>query len=180
MYSGKTARLIDYIKLAKLSGKKVEVYSHALDFRKENSLSSRAYPTERMEAFKTCDARDILKDYYRGDFNCVAIDEAQFFSTHLAHYIKLMVDCRATIYVSGLDTNYRGEPFSETMGKLCQMADLVVKLTAVCAVCGGDATLTQRLINGIPAALNDELVVVEGTCDVIKYEPRCRKCHVIE
>lgn len=180
MYSGKTARLIDYIKLARLEGKRVQVYSHGFDIKRDDELSSRAYPNEHIKAFKTCNSYDIIEDYLKGTNNCVAIDEAQFFSPHLAAYIKFMLSCRATIYVAGLDTNFRGEPFSDTFGKICQMADRIDKLTAICSSCSGPATLTQRLINGIPAALNDELVIIEGTCDVIKYEPRCRKCHVIE
>lgn len=180
MYSGKTARLIDYIRLAQLAKKKVYVYSHCFDVRRAEELSSRAYPNIHIEAFKTCEANDIIQDFFQGDCDCVAIDEAQFFKPHLAYYVKLMLDCRATVYVSGLDTNFRGEPFSDTMGKLCQMASKIDKLTAICSVCGKDAAMTQRLVNGEPATMDDELVVIEGSCDVIKYEPRCRACHIVK
>ena len=180
MYSGKTARLIDYIRLAHQMGKIVEVYSHGLDSKKKDSLFSRAYPQDRIEAFKTCDSSDIIREYFRGSFNCIAIDEAQFFTPDLAHYVELMLDCRAIVYVAGLDTNYRGEQFSETMSKLYRMADLVVNLVATCAVCGKDATMTQRLVNGLPAVASDDLIVVEGSIDVVKYEPRCRNCHILK
>lgn len=180
MYSGKTAKLIDYIIAAQLAKKKVYVYSHSFDTKRTGELSSRAYPNVHIEAFKTCEANDIVQDFLQGDCDCIAIDEAQFFKPHLAYYVKLMIDCRAKVYVSGLDTNFRGEPFSDTMGKLCQMASRIDKLTARCAVCGKDATMTQRLVNGEPANIEDELVVVEGSCDVVKYEPRCRDCHIVK
>ncbi len=45
---------------------------------------------------------------------------------------------------------------------------------AVCHRCGGPATMTQRLVDGLPAAADGETIVV-GALD--SYEARCRSCH---
>ena len=65
--------------------------------------------------------------------------------------------------------DFRGEPFG-SMGELMAIARSVTKLTAICPVCRGEATMTQRLCNGAPAHYNEPVVVV-GAQD--RYEPRC-------
>ena len=180
MYSGKTTALIELIKANRETDHTVAVYSHCLDARKDNQLCSRALPDENIDAFKTADPKDIVKDYMRGDFNCVAIDEAQFFPSSLCSFVYMMLECRCKVYISGLDMNFKGLPFGTTMGGLCQMADKVIKLKAICKICGQhNATMTQRLVNGKPASEKDEELIIEGSKDTVIYEPRCRNCHKI-
>jgi thymidine kinase len=71
--------------------------------------------------------------------------------------------------------DFRGEPFA-IMPRLLAMAELVEKLTAICVMCGGPATRSQRLVEGNPAKWNDPVVLV-GASDA--YEPRCRRHHVV-
>jgi len=52
----------------------------------------------------------------------------------------------------------------------------VDKLQAICMVCGGPASRTQRLINGEPAYYDDPTILI-GAEDV--YEARCREHHVV-
>jgi thymidine kinase len=56
-------------------------------------------------------------------------------------------------------------------------ADVVHCLTAICGACGDRATLTQRIVNGVPAPLDDEVVRVGGT---ELYAPRCACCYAWE
>lgn len=180
MYSGKTTALIELIKANRETGHTVAVYSHCLDARKDNQLGSRALPDEEISAFKTSDPADIVKDFMKGDFNCVAIDETQFFPPSLCPLISIMLECRCKVYISGLDMNFKGQPFGITMGGLCQMADKVIKLKALCKICGQhNATMTQRLVNGKPAREKDDELIIEGSKDTVKYEPRCRNCHQV-
>jgi thymidine kinase len=58
-------------------------------------------------------------------------------------------------------------------------ADEVTKLTAICVVCGNEATRSQRLRNGQPAGANDELIVIGGMAGDDTYEARCRACHEV-
>ena len=75
--------------------------------------------------------------------------------------------------VAGLDQDFRGEPFGP-LPELLSLAEQVDKLHAICAVCGGEASRTQRLINGQPAQYDDPVVVV-GASEL--YEARCREHH---
>ena len=63
----------------------------------------------------------------------------------------------------------RGEPFGP-MPILLALADEVVKLSAVCTVCGAPATRSQRLVDGKPATAGPEILI--GGLE--SYEPRCR------
>jgi thymidine kinase len=107
----------------------------------------------------------------------VAIDEAQFFDTELPAMCEVLADEGRSVLVSGLDRDFLGRPFGP-MPALLALADQVTKLTAICTVCGADATRTQRLVAGRPAASDDPLIVVGGMHDD-RYEARCRAHHVV-
>jgi thymidine kinase len=59
---------------------------------------------------------------------------------------------------------------------LMSMAEHVDKLHAICMVCGGEASRTQRLVNGKPARYDDPVVIV-GASEL--YEARCRIHHEV-
>ena len=79
------------------------------------------------------------------------------------------------VICGGLDTDFRGEPFG-IIGAILAMAEVVTKLTAICTVCGGLATRSQRLINGKPAYYDDPIILVG---EKESYEARCRCHHVV-
>ncbi|HIQ05596.1 MAG TPA: thymidine kinase, partial [Anaerolineae bacterium] len=93
----------------------------------------------------------------------------------IADVCSKLADRGLRVIVAGLDTDFRGEPFGP-MPLLMAQAEQVQKLHAICVVCGGPASRTQRLINGKPAHYNDPVIMV-GASDV--YEARCRSCHVV-
>ena len=107
----------------------------------------------------------------------VAIDEAQFFDDGLPEIAELLAAEGRSVLISGLDQDFLGRPFN-AMPTLLALADQVTKLTAICTVCGADATRTQRIVGGRPAAADDPLIVVGGMNDD-RYEARCRAHHVI-
>jgi thymidine kinase len=96
----------------------------------------------------------------------VGIDEAQFFDETLAGLAMELVQSGKRVVLAGLDTTFAGEPFAP-MPELMAIADEVVKLSAVCMVCGAPAIHTQRL------GTSQQLLVV-GAGGV--YEARCRAC----
>jgi hypothetical protein len=79
------------------------------------------------------------------------------------------------VIVTGLDTDFRGEPFG-CMPELIARAEWVDKLHAICMVCGESASRTQRLVDGKPAHYNEPIVVV-GAQEM--YEARCRAHHEV-
>ena len=71
--------------------------------------------------------------------------------------------------------DFRGEPFG-CIPIIMAKADQIDKLHAICMVCGGAATRTQRLVDRHPAHYDDPIVIV-GASEL--YEARCRKHHEV-
>ena len=102
-------------------------------------------------------------------------NEVQFFDKDLIDVCEYLADKGMRVMCAGLDKDFRGEPFG-VVPELLTRAEFVTKLTAVCAKCGAPATRTQRIVNGVPASFDHEIVMV-GAKE--HYEPRCRHCHEI-
>lgn len=173
MFSGKTEELIRRLRRALIARRQVQVFKPALDqrygvnrIRSHNGSSLKAIPVER--------ARDILR-LLASDTQVVGIDEAQFFDEEIVQVANQLAQQGLWVIVAGLDTDFRGEPFGP-MPQLMALADDVIKLRAVCMVCGRPAIRSQRLINGRPARYDDPIVVL-GAEEL--YEPRCREHHVV-
>ena len=173
MFSGKTEELIRRIRRAQIARQKVQVFKHSLDARyaqrevtSHNGLQWEAVPVESTEQ---------LRSLIEPDTNVVAIDEGQFFDEELVDLCEDLADRGVRVIVAGLDMDFRGEPFGP-MPQLMARAERVDKLQAICVVCGGPASRTQRLINGQPAAYDDPVILV-GANEV--YEARCRGCHEV-
>ena len=90
--------------------------------------------------------------------------------------VQELADRGYRVLCAGLDMDFRGEPFGP-MPIILSNAEIVDKLRAICVVCGGEASRTQRLIDGEPAAFDDPVVMV-GAAEV--YEARCRQCHAVK
>jgi thymidine kinase len=101
----------------------------------------------------------------------VAVDEVQFLSLELAEAL-VELGARMPVVAAGLDLDFRTVPFESTT-LLEEHASSVRRLSSTCGLCGGAATRTQRLADGVPVRLSDPVVKIGGT-DL--YEPRCVAC----
>ncbi len=173
MFSGKTDELIRRLVRATIARQKVQVFKPAIDIRyaveKVTSHAGSNYDAIPVE--KAADIRNKLD----GDATVVAIDEAQFFDPEVVNVAQELASQGIRVLVAGLDTDFRGEPFGP-MPILMSMAEHVDKLHAICMVCGGEASRTQRLVNGKPARYDDPIVIV-GASEM--YEARCRVHHEV-
>jgi thymidine kinase len=97
----------------------------------------------------------------------IGIDEGQFFDGGLVDVVDNLAATGKQVIVAGLDTDYLRRPF-EPIPSLCDRAEYVTKMLAVCHRCGGPALYTQRIVQ------SDDLVVL-GAQDA--YEARCRMCY---
>ena len=172
MSCGKTEELLRRIRRAIIAKKKVKVISPQIDTRAQGD-----YIESRnglwLDAQKVKCANDILNIVTEED-EVIAIDELQFFDEHIVSVIaKLMRDGKKIIG-TGLDLDFKGEPFGYMPELLC-LADKVDKLTAICMKCGSEyGVRTQRLINGEPADKNSPLIMIGGD---ETYEARCLDCY---
>lgn len=173
MFSGKTEELIRRIKRAQIARQRVQVFYNALDqrYRQEHIASHSGVV---LNANPVSEAGRIL-DLVQAETEVVAIDEAQFFDWAIADACDALADRGLRVIIAGLDTDFRGEPFGP-MPLLMAQAEQVLKLQAICMICGAPASRTQRLINGQPA-FHDDPVIMVGASEV--YEARCRTCHQV-
>lgn len=173
MFSGKTEELIRRLRRAVIARQKVQVYKPVIDTRyHEGKVTS--HNGMDFEAKPVSSAREILLDL-EPDTTVVAIDEVQFFDPDVIEVCDTLAERGKRVICAGLDTDFRGVPFGP-MPDLMARSEQVDKLHAICVVCGEEASRTQRLINGRPAAFDDPVVLV-GAAEV--YEARCRQCHQV-
>lgn len=175
MFSGKTRRLVAELKTrSKHAGQKVQVFSPVVDTRsgigKIVAKNGDFFPSQTVSQ-----AEEIL-DLIEEGTDVVAIDEAQFFDEGLVEVCRQLMR-RHEVYVAGLDTDFRGEPFGP-MPAILAIATEVEKLTAFCKICGEDANRTQRLVNSEPAHYDDPIILPGGTAE--GYEARCLLHHKVK
>lgn len=173
MFSGKTEEMIRRLRRAVIAKQKVQVFKPSIDTRYnvEKITSHAGVDFEALPAKASSEIIDLLED----DTTVVGIDEAQFFDNGIVKIIDTLADKGYRVIVTGLDQDFRGEPFG-CIPELMAKADDVEKLHAICMVCGGPAARTQRLVDGKPAYYDDPIVIV-GASEM--YEARCREHHEV-
>ncbi|MCK4265176.1 thymidine kinase [Candidatus Babeliales bacterium] len=178
MFSGKTEELLRRLKRAEYAKKNVLTLKHHLDNRASYTCIA-SHNGQKREAFpmggSTARINKIL-ELAQDDVDVLGIDEIQFFPKNIVDVVKELIDMGKTIIVSGLDMDFRGEPFG-IMPTLLALADNITKLKAICVICGKEAHNTQRIINGMPAKYDDPIILV-GASEC--YEARCRDCFVMK
>jgi len=179
MFSGKTEELIRRLERVRIAGRRILLFKPTIDDRygtdavvthygREFAANLLAPGEETLDALKTSVGAEALEEAA-----VVAFDEGNFFSEQLPQLCQQLVAMGKRVIVAGLDLTFAEEKF-EPMPTLMALADRVDKLQAVCVVCGGVATRSQRLIDGKPAPVDGPVIQVGG---VGSYEARCRACY---
>ena len=175
MFSGKTEELIRRIHRSTIANRPVQVFKSGLDNRYAGieSLSSHAGRTaaDVTPISKSSDVRLKLLP----STALVVLDEAQFLDDDVVVVAQGLALEGIHVIAAGLDTDFRGLPFGP-MPALLAVAEEIVKLTAICRLCGENATRTQRIIDNRPAPFDAPLVLVAHQD---AYEARCRYCHEV-
>jgi len=171
MFSGKTEELIRLLRRAMHARKQVQVFKSALETRCETTVI-RTHDGVCFNALSVPDAR-TLENLLEPGVQVVGIEEIQFFDPAIVPLCQRLADQGVQVIAAGLDQDFRGLPFG-FMPHLMALADNVLKLHAICKVCGSEASRTQRLVDGRPAAW-DEPTILIGAEE--SYEARCRRCH---
>ncbi len=169
MSSGKTGELIRLLSRHRVIGDEIVIFKHAVDTRDGDKARSRL-GTE-MSAHVVSSPTEVTIEG-----RCVvAVEEAQFFGEEIVPRIQEILRDGCEVYVTGLNQDFRGEPFG-VMPTLMSLADELSLLTAICQKCHGVATRTQRIIDGKPAPWDSPTVLVGGSD---YYEARCPSCHEV-
>ena len=173
MFAGKTEELIRRIKRMDYAHKNYIVFNPAID----NRYSSCDVVSHNKKAVKAVPIKNVLdmRNHLEETTQAIVIDEVQFFGDEVVDLIREFTEEGYRVICGGLDMDFKGEPFG-IIGSILAIAEDVTKLTAICSVCGENATRTQRIINGRPAYYNDPIILVG---EKESYEARCRSCHQV-
>ncbi len=173
MFSGKTEELLRRLRRATIARQKVQLFKPAIDNRYGLHVVA-SHDGMQMDGQVINQAAELWQ-HLQPDTTVVAIDEVQFFDESICGICAELAQRGLRVIVAGLDLDFRGEPFGP-MPTLMAQAESVDKLHAICMRCGGEASRTQRLINGNPAFYEDPVVLI-GASEA--YEARCRACHEV-
>lgn len=174
MFSGKSDELLRRVRRAHIAKKRVQLFNSLLDSRYEGPTRLTSHDGAEMEATPIHTARE-LRDLVNPETDIVAIDEVQFLDHDIVNVSQWLADRRVRVILAGTDSDFRGRPFGP-IGDLLAVAEIVVKLHAICVQCGDLATRNQRLIEGEPAPAESPIFYVGGAG---QYEARCRRCHEV-
>lgn len=173
MFAGKSEELIRRIKRLEYAKKKTLVFKPGIDNR-YSADEVVSHSNLKAKSISIKESKEIL-DYVDSSTFAIAVDEVQFLDKEIIYIAQRLALKGIRVILGGLDTDFRGEPFPIT-ASLMTIAEDVLKLTAICVVCGAPATKTQRILNGKPAHYADPIIKV-GASEA--YEPRCRHCHQV-
>jgi thymidine kinase len=173
MFSGKTEELIRRLRRALYAYRSAQVFKHTIDTRSDNT-EIRTHNGVPHEALAVSTSEELLGKVEETT-NVVAIEEVQFFDQGIIEVCRRLADAGNEVIAAGLDMDFKGEPFGP-MPRLLAEADEVVKLRAICARCGREASRSQRLIDGRPAPVSAPTILIGAE---ESYEARCRHCHEV-
>ena len=164
MFSGKTEELIRRTKRAQIAKQKIQIFKPKIDNRYSdtNVVSHSSIAVEAVPVSSSSQILDLVYDSTR----IVAIDEVQFFDEGIINVVSKLARRGLRVICAGLDQDYMGRPFGP-IPHLLAIADSVMKVQAICTVCGAPASKTYRKVEK-----NIEEQVVVGETEL--YEARCR------
>jgi len=176
MFSGKTSRLIELMKRESLSGKRVLLFKSDIDTR-YNTSEVAAHTGLRLNAVPLSIDKEGVEKLRKlaAEAEVIGVDEAQFWGvdTGLADALDDLANEGKKVYVSMLNKDNTGKAFSSAR-EILPIADEIQTLTAVCARCGGDATVVQRVRSGVAVFEPETFVAGEEGLQI--HESRCRVC----
>jgi thymidine kinase len=169
MFAGKTEELLRRVRRAVIAGRRVVVFTHALDTRHgTDRLASHVGRDFPSLAVATAEAVEAAVP---ADADVVAIDEAQFFGAGLVPVVGRLAARGLVVIVAGLDVTFEAQPF-EPLPTLMALAERVDKLTAICLVCGEEAVFHVK-VTPTPAGPADLVAANIGGTET--YQARCRR-----
>ncbi|HEY7468566.1 MAG TPA: thymidine kinase [Acidimicrobiia bacterium] len=165
MFSGKSEELIRRVTRYQIARVPVQTFKPRLDVRYADTEVV-SHSSLKVDAIPVESAAQLLRRI-DDSTEVIGIDEGQFFDVELVEVVEQLARAGKQVIIAGLDTDYLRRPF-EPIPTLCDRAEYVTKMLAVCHRCGGPGMYTQRIVH------SDDLVVLGAQGS---YEARCRRCY---
>lgn len=167
MFSGKTTKMLHCIRRHGFANKRVLLVKYCKDQR--YSVGSVA-THDNVTGPAGCHTLSVASLSQVGDeyknYDVIGVDEGQFYPD-LAEFADRVASEGKVVIVAALDGDFLRNPFGDIC-RLIPRAEVVTKITAVCMMCGCNASFSRRI-----SAEQD--VEVIGGAD--KYLPTCRECY---
>lgn len=163
MFSGKSTELMRRIKRYQIAARRCLTIKYANDNRYSDSDMS-AHDGQTIAAVQANSLLNLLDK--ADDFDVIGLDEGQFFPD-VVEFAEELANRGKTVVIAALDGTYQRKKFNRIL-ELVPLAEYVVKLSAVCMICAGDAAFTKRI-----KTTDDRLELIGGT-DF--YMATCREC----
>jgi len=169
MFAGKSTYLINTIKsLLDTQVNTLEeilIINHSSDKRYSNNSEICTHDNIKMPSVSLNRIDEIFNCADLFNKKYIFIDEGQFFGDLYESVKSLLIIYKKTIYIGGLDGDYKQEPFTTSrLFDLIPYATTVKKITAKCSECNAIAPFTKRLV------CSDEQILVGGSDS---YKPVC-------
>ncbi len=166
MFSGKTDELLNRLNKIKYAKQEYIIFKPVIGTKKWE------------EAIEISDPKEIITFLNNSSkkYKVIAIDEAQFFSYDLVDICMRLSKEGYHIIISGLDKNFKGEPFGATLPGLLAIADSVKKLSAACNVCGSCATFSKLIDNPKIENIDNDILIGDDNY----YEASCYEHHTFK
>jgi len=174
MFAGKSSALLSRIRRNKAIGKRVMILTSSLDKRYSVTPLIISHDKDSVDAIAVSTLCPCLSfnEYQVADL--IVIEEAQFFPD-LYSFIETGLSAGKNFVICGLDGDTLAKPFGQVL-ECIPLADSVVKMTALCELCG----------DGTPAIFTATRVTRPKGTDVIQigahemYIPLCRKHYLAQ
>lgn len=168
MYSGKTTSIIELTRKYELSNLKTIVINYAEDKRyHENMLST--HDKVMIPCTNILNMSEIMNNETIAKYDVFLINEGQFFSDLKETVMELVETYKKTVYVCGLDGDFKRNGF-ESIISLIPLADDIIKKYSICKICknGTKALFSHRVSN------ETDIKVIGAS----NYIPLCRECYI--
>ena len=169
MFSGKSTRLIQYIRKYKTLGLNLIVIKPSLDTRytTKNEICTHNHEKESCNIYDRDKLEEIFNHSEYNNYEIIIIEEGQFFM-NLFEIVKRMTDIdKKKVYISALNGDFNRDLFGD-IHKLISLADNIDFLQSLCIDCkdGTPGIYSKRITN-------NSLQILVASND--NYKAVCRK-----
>ncbi|OGC45585.1 hypothetical protein A2V49_03755 [candidate division WWE3 bacterium RBG_19FT_COMBO_34_6] len=172
MFSGKTTELLRLLIRHIIARQIIQLFKPNIDNRydKDKVVSHNRTSLEAIVIPK--DNPNMILELIGINTTIVGIDEIQFFTPEIVQVCETLLSKGVNVIAAGLKQDSDGRLFG-SMDKLLIISNFITNLTAVCVICGEEATMTQWKLEG---PLKTGQIVVGGSED---YDAVCHKHHKV-
>lgn len=169
MCAGKTSMMINKVERYHIAGKKCIIVKHSDDKRYDYLVEKGGIVTNNFIEYAkikvvTTDQLSLLDELiYSHD--TIGVTELQFYKD--PEHVDIWANRGKIVICDGLDGDSNRENFGN-LHKVIPKCEKIVKLKAVCMICGDSASFTKR------KAPSDEIKQIGG---LDLYTPVCRACY---